>query len=144
MQLKPTASCSSTSTKLNLPDQMLSAAAAAPVAVGTRGTVGSLVRKEIDYFINLDTCGSSSSTRKVAAASGSGGGGSSCSSRRFWPWRISWRRKRCGGGGGGSKLLHPGMCATVDVGGGCGGDSGIGISGRFSYRVLKHDYVLDM
>ncbi|CAN1826319.1 Cardiolipin synthase (CMP-forming), mitochondrial [Linum perenne] len=103
--------------------------AAAPVAIGTRGTVGSLVRKEIDYFTNLEggsSSSSSSATRKVAAGSCGGGTSTSTStsnsSRRLWPWRISWRRKRRGGGGGGgggggSKLMHPGMCSTVDVGG---------------------------
>ncbi|CAN1196968.1 Cardiolipin synthase (CMP-forming), mitochondrial [Linum perenne] len=81
--------------------------AAAPVAIGTRGTVGSLVRKEIDYFTNLEggssSSSSSSATRKVAAGSCGGGTSTSTSnsSRRLWPWRISWRRKRRGGGGGG-------------------------------------------
>ncbi|KAG5246763.1 Kinase superfamily protein [Salix suchowensis] len=36
-------------------------AATTPVAIGTRGTVGSLVRKEIDYFtkFEIDRCASS-------------------------------------------------------------------------------------
>ncbi|KAB2601014.1 chaperone protein ClpB1-like [Pyrus ussuriensis x Pyrus communis] len=58
------------------------AAATAPIAIGTRGTVGSLVRKEIEYFskIELDRHGSSSSMKPLGQILGltSGGSGSHC------------------------------------------------------------------
>ncbi|CAL1372628.1 unnamed protein product [Linum trigynum] len=101
-------------------------AAAAPVAIGTRGTVGALVRKEIEYFtVASGSLQAQGNSRKMASRSGSG--------RSFWPFRIRWGRKKAGAGGGGG-LLHLGMCSAADV-----ARDGIGISGRFGYRVLKQD-----
>ena len=49
----------------HLPEKM--AAATAPVAIGTRGTIGSLVRKEIDYFTKLVQAWPLSTIREVDA-----------------------------------------------------------------------------
>ncbi|CAL1397777.1 unnamed protein product [Linum trigynum] len=110
------------------------AAGAAPVAIGTRGTVGALVRKEIEYFTNLEHLDPRGSclqaqgerSRRMASRSSSG--------RSFWPLRIRWGRKKAAAGGVAGGLIRPGMCSAVDV-----ARDGVGISGRFGYRVLKQD-----
>ncbi|KAG6584077.1 hypothetical protein SDJN03_20009, partial [Cucurbita argyrosperma subsp. sororia] len=69
-------------------------AATASVAIGTRGTIGSLIKKEIDYFakIELERCSSRSSQRPQAPDMATSG----CSSSppTFWHSVMSWRRKK--------------------------------------------------
>ncbi|CAI0407158.1 unnamed protein product [Linum tenue] len=116
---------------------------------GSGGTVGALLRKEIEYFTNLEhfeyprgSLQAQGNSRKLASGSGKGIGNTaasrSSSGRSFWPLRIRWGRKKsagAGGGGSGGGMLRPGMCSAVDV-----GRDGVGmISGRFGYRVLKQD-----
>lgn len=70
----------------------------APLEVGTRGTIGSLVKREIDYFTKLELERSSEDMASV--------GRSSWPSFRFS--LSSWRRKKrrnCG--------IRPGMMADV-------------------------------
>ncbi|KDP20773.1 hypothetical protein JCGZ_21244 [Jatropha curcas] len=100
-------------------------AAPSPVAIGTRGTVGSLVRREIEYFtkVELDRCVSSS---KSEIDMGSSSGRSRPS---FWSLRMNWKRKKRRGSSNG---FLPSICSAVEV-----ADTN-GISG-FSYRILKND-----
>ncbi|XAR53778.1 hypothetical protein NMG60_11022459 [Bertholletia excelsa] len=93
-------------------------AATAPLEIGTRGTMGSLVMKEIEYFRRLELEGiRGRSNRK--------------------PWRsfgvlvMGWKRKKRQGSG----VPLPSMCSTVDV-------SQIPRSTEmpgFSYRNLKEE-----
>ncbi|XP_065879152.1 uncharacterized protein [Euphorbia lathyris] len=109
-----------TITTTKLPEKM--AAATTPVAIGTRGTVGSLVRKEIDYFnkINdqVDICGSS---RNKAHRTG------------FWSLKLSWKKKKRSGN---SSRFIPSICSAVDH---------VEVTNRingihgFSYRILKDE-----
>ncbi|CAN4083813.1 unnamed protein product [Withania somnifera] len=103
-----------------------------PVEVGTRGTVGSLLKKEIEYFrkIELDCSKGSSSNKseKISAGIDSGGGNS-------WPsfgfLTMKWKKKKRRGTGGGL----PAMCSVVEVSESCKMNE---IPG-FSYRNLKVD-----
>ncbi|KAK3024839.1 hypothetical protein RJ639_045056 [Escallonia herrerae] len=106
--------------------------ATAPVEVGTRGTVGSLVMQEIEYFrrFELDRCGSSAMKPGMhvleAAPSSSG--------RYSWPsfgflMMVRRRRKRRGSG------FLPGVCSVVEV---AENHRTNGIPG-FNYRNLKAD-----
>ncbi|XP_052183415.1 uncharacterized protein LOC127795650 [Diospyros lotus] len=113
-------------------------AAAAPVEVGTRGTVASLVMKEIEYFrrLELDRHGSCRKPQPqnhntVEAPSG----GSSTTTNRpagfsFLIMATLRRKKRRGGGG-----FLPSMCSAAEVAD-CHRLNGIP---GFSYRNLKDD-----
>ncbi|KAL0873632.1 hypothetical protein Bca101_023337 [Brassica carinata] len=61
---------------------------AAQIPIGTRGTIGSLVRKEIDYFKNFNTCPRTK-------------------------WSKKKKRQSCGGRG----AFLPSMCSAVEVSG---------------------------
>ncbi|XP_010529426.1 PREDICTED: uncharacterized protein LOC104806295 [Tarenaya hassleriana] len=104
---------------------MAAASAAAPVAVGTRGTVGSLVRKEIDYFRTFDqrNCipnGNFDSDNHLPT------GRTKLSS---WFSKTRWRRKKRRSSGDG---FLPTMCSSAEV-------SGENRISGFSYRILKND-----
>ncbi|CAK7351091.1 unnamed protein product [Dovyalis caffra] len=105
-------------------------AGTAPVAIGTRGTVGSLVRKEIEYFtkFEIERCASSRKPQGQVAELASSNGQSRPS---FWSLTMSWRRKKRRGSFG----FLPSICSAVEV-----ADSNrlSGIPG-FSYRILKDD-----
>jgi len=100
----------------------MAATVTAPVAIGTRGTVGSLVKNEIDYYakIELERCCSSSSsshrTQRPDMAS------SSCSSSppTFWQSIMLWRRKK----------KRTGICFVPKMN---------KISG-FGYTILRNDF----
>ncbi|KAJ8549725.1 hypothetical protein K7X08_033432 [Anisodus acutangulus] len=106
--------------------------ASVPVEIGTRGTVGSLLKKEIEYFrkIELDCSTGSSNNKsqksKVEIDSGSG---------NSWPsfgfLTMKWKKKKRRGNGGGL----PAMCSMVEVSESCKMNE---IPG-FSYRNLKVD-----
>ncbi|GMN49856.1 hypothetical protein TIFTF001_019019 [Ficus carica] len=99
-------------------------ASTAPIAIGTRGTVGALVRKEIEYFskLELDRHGSSRKPRGPQV-------------HQAWPnlrFLVSpWKRKkqRC------ARSFLPSMCSVSDV---AERNRLSGIPG-FSYRVLRDD-----
>ncbi|KAL3522027.1 hypothetical protein ACH5RR_014861 [Cinchona calisaya] len=97
----------------------------APVEVGTRGTVGSLLKKEIEYFrrLEVDCCGSSVQSQRHVQDFPSSDSSSSWPSFRFL--MMTWRRKKRRGSNG----VRQGMCSTVDV----------TDSQRFSYRNLRAD-----
>lgn len=104
--------------------------AIAPVAIGTRGTVGSLVRKEIEYFstLEMDTRGSSSGKAHVVDMTSCSGH----SSRRSGSWFSMrgwrrWKKERTSVG------IVPKMCSAVEV-----ADDSNRISG-FHYRNLKNE-----
>lgn len=106
-------------------------AATPPVAIGTRGTVGSLVRREIEYFnkFELQQC---ASIRKphgqiVDIASSSGH-----SRNSFWFVIMRWKRKRRRGS---SSCILPSICSAVEV---ADRNQLNGIPG-FNYRILKND-----
>ncbi|KAF7831408.1 hypothetical protein G2W53_013741 [Senna tora] len=76
-----------------------------PVEVGTRGTVGSLLKREIEYFRRLepgnsrDRPGKNRSKMKDMGCSASGGGG----------------KKKQGSSSSSSSKMLPSMCSMVDV-----------------------------
>ncbi|KAL6990804.1 hypothetical protein U1Q18_008926 [Sarracenia purpurea var. burkii] len=117
--------------------------ATTPVEVGTRGTVASLVRKEIEYFRRLeflDRHGSSGKPQEhtVAGQVAPRRSSSSWLSLSFTvvtTWRRRKRRRGSGGDGGGGRLL-PRMCSVVEVADGDDRRRVNGIPG-FSYRNLK-------
>ncbi|EXB88433.1 hypothetical protein L484_012872 [Morus notabilis] len=99
----------------------------APIAIGTRGTVGALVRKEIEYFskLQLDRHGSSRKPR-----------GSVHVHQAAWPSLrflvTPWKRKKhrsC------TRSFLPSMCSVAEV---VERNQLSGIPG-FSYRVLSND-----
>ncbi|KAI3440135.1 uncharacterized protein J3R85_003742 [Psidium guajava] len=94
-------------------------ATAAPVAIGTRGTVGSLVRKEIEYFSKVR--GASSQVEDADSRRGYLRLG-------FRFLAASWRRK---------KRLVPRICSAVEV-----AERSFGVRSEvpgFNYRVLKDE-----
>lgn len=110
-----------------LPEKMGSTA---PVKVGTRGTVGSLVMKEIEYFrrCELELCGSSIKPQKHSVDGSSSGGSSS------WPnfgfLMMTWRKKKKRG-----SAILPRICSAVEV---SKSHRHNGVPG-FTYRNLKAD-----
>ena len=108
-------------------------AAFPPVEIGTRGTVGSLVLKEIEYFNQLELGGrvnsktmAQSRVKDMACSSSTT---SLCSKPNFGSLSATQKKKKRG-----SKLL-PSMCSMVEV---SESNNSIGISG-FCYRNLKTD-----
>lgn len=105
-------------------------AATTPVAIGTRGTVGSLVRKEIEYFtkFELERC---ASLRKNPGQEADMAPRNGQSRPSFWSLNLSWKRKKRRGNCG----FLPSICSAVEV-----ADSNklSGIPG-FNYRILKDD-----
>lgn len=99
-----------------------------PVEIGTRGTVGSLVMQEIEYFSRLQLGSRDSSKKphvKVVVAS------SSSHSRPIVMPVVGAQKKKKRGGS--SKLL-PRMCSMVEI----SENRPVGVSG-FGYRNLKSD-----
>lgn len=98
-------------------------AATAPVAIGTRGTVGSLVRREIEYFgkLELDRRGTSTKPRQA------------CHSSRpsFWFLRMTWKWKRQRG----SRGFVSSICSAAEV---VERNRLHGIPG-FNYKTLEDD-----
>lgn len=96
-----------------------------PAEIGTRGTVASLIMKEIEYFNRLESGKHSSqkSSSNVGEISSSGG-----QSRPIMVMANQTKKKRRG-----NRL--PSICSMVDV---SEKHTPIGIS-RFNYRNLKSD-----
>lgn len=90
--------------------------AATPIAVGTRGTVGSLVRKEIEYFSKVEFGDQRRSEKRPQAQSPEIASDSShCKSQNsrpgFWFMGLSWRRKKPRVTGG----FRSSVCTAPDV-----------------------------
>ncbi|XP_022142335.1 uncharacterized protein LOC111012477 [Momordica charantia] len=100
----------------------------APLAIGTRGTVGSLVMKEIEYFTKLELERHGGSQRITAEASRRGD-----SKPSFWllssTWK--WKKRRSGSTNG----ILPNICSAVEL---SKSNRFNGIPG-FGYRILKED-----
>lgn len=114
-------------TTIQFPEKM---AAIAPVAIGTRGTVGSLVRKEIEYFRNLeiDRYGSSQKPQGQIVDVASTGGHSRPS---FWFFIMTWRRKKRRG----TNAILPRMCSVVEV----AESNRLNTIPGYNYTILKND-----
>lgn len=138
----------STSTNILITEKM---GTTAPLAIGTRGTVGSLIRKEIEYFRRLELdCGETSnkceSKTRVGIASHTASFPSvkkpatSFSTTRAKTatfgslLSLSWRKKRrnSSSSNNNNSSFLPSMCSAVDV-------SESKRFGGFSYRNLKSD-----
>ncbi|XP_022140128.1 uncharacterized protein LOC111010862 [Momordica charantia] len=100
-------------------------AATAPVAIGTRGTVGSLVKKEIDYFakIEFERC----SGNDMASSSRR-----SSSPPTFWHTVMSWRRKKKRIG---NRFITK-ICSAFDV----SGSNRLNKISGFNYTILQNDF----
>ncbi|OMO76753.1 hypothetical protein CCACVL1_15441 [Corchorus capsularis] len=108
---------------------------AAPVAVGTRGTVGSLVKKEIDYFTKFELEGRRGSSWKppqgpIVVEMMDCTSGHSLSRPSFWLSISGWKRKKRRSGTG----FLPSMCSATEV-----AENQLNRIPGFSYRILKHD-----
>ncbi|PON51542.1 hypothetical protein PanWU01x14_216240 [Parasponia andersonii] len=104
-----------------------------PVEIGTKGTVGSLVMKEIEYFsqLELSSHGNLEKPRShVTDMASSSRGISHPSKPTFGSASTTQKKKKKGS----SKLL-PSMCSMVEV---SDKNRPVGIS-SFSYRNLKTD-----
>lgn len=109
-------------------------AAPAPIAIGTRGTVGSLVRKEIEYFTNLELdrpCGNSSSRKPQGQIVDMTSSSCTHSSKpSFWFLIMTWKRKKRS-----SRRFLSSICSATKV---AETNRLNGIPG-FNYRILKDD-----
>ncbi|KAL5578878.1 hypothetical protein UlMin_011320 [Ulmus minor] len=112
-------------------------AATAPIAIGTRGTVGSLVRKEIEYFSKFELDRHGSSSRKARGSileMASSRGQSNWSSLRTLFLITTWKRKKpqrsCS-----SRNFLPSICSVSEV---SESNRVNGIPG-FNYTILKDD-----
>lgn len=80
-----------------------------PLEVGTRGTIGSLLKREIEYFrkLELECVENRMDSERSSEEMASGG-------RNSWPSfgfsMASWRRKKRRNIG-----IRPGICSTVEV-----------------------------
>ncbi|KAK7359752.1 hypothetical protein VNO77_01717 [Canavalia gladiata] len=103
---------------------------AAPVAIGTRGTIGSLVRKEIEYFTKFELERRGSSLKPQHHILDMDSRSYSMFRPSFWTWFL--RRK--GRGTNGSGFL-PKICSVAEV---AETNQFKRIPG-YSYRILKRD-----
>ncbi|KAG8385719.1 hypothetical protein BUALT_Bualt03G0074400 [Buddleja alternifolia] len=96
-----------------------------PLEVGARGTIGSLVKMEIEYFRRLEVESVQSRLNSEEIAS---------RGRSSWPkFRFSmvpWRKKKRRNSG-----IRPGICSMVEV----ADSQGLSEIPGFSYRSLKAD-----
>ncbi|GAV81874.1 hypothetical protein CFOL_v3_25327 [Cephalotus follicularis] len=112
---------SSTSNKF--PEKMTSAA---PIAIGTRGTIGSLVRKEIEYFTKFELDPGRSFRKPQGHIVDMASRGPS-----LWFLMTSWTRKKRKRKSG----FFPSICSVVEV---VDRKRMKGISG-FNYKILKEN-----
>ncbi|KAK7245841.1 hypothetical protein RIF29_40693 [Crotalaria pallida] len=105
-------------------------AAPAPLAIGTRGTIGSLVRKEIDYFTKFDLDRRGGSQKKPQPHFDMDRS-YSMSRPRFWVLLTPWKRRKRRGTSG----FIPKNCSVAEV---AESNQFNRIPG-YSYRILKND-----
>ncbi|XP_054777189.1 uncharacterized protein LOC129285478 [Prosopis cineraria] len=105
-----------------------------PAAIGTRGTVGSLVRKEIEYFTMFEVerrgCRSQRQPRTQAVDQVSARGFSSCRPS-FWVALMTWKRKKRRFSSG----FLPKICSVPEV----AETNHLDRIPGFSYRILSND-----
>ena len=120
---------SATAAKSKFPDRM---AASAPVAVGTRGTIGSLVKKEIEYFtkIELDKRGTSQKPQPHFVDMVSGRG-YSMPKPSFWVLLTTGKRRKRRNTNG----FLPRMCSVAEE----AESNQMNKIPGYSYRILKND-----
>ncbi|CAL0309074.1 unnamed protein product [Lupinus luteus] len=104
-------------------------AAQAPVAIGTRGTIGSLVMKEIEYFtkFELDRRSSQKSQQHFVDIDRS----YSMSRPSFWAIITTWKRKKRKGTSG----FIPKLCSVAEV----AESNQFNMIPSYRYRILKND-----
>lgn len=102
--------------------------AVAPLAIGTRGTVGSLVMKEIEYFTKLELERHGGSQRITGVGDASRRRDSKGS---FWLLSLTWKWKKRRSSNG----ILPNICSAVEL---SKSNRFNGIPG-FGYRILKDD-----
>ncbi|KAL0306392.1 UNVERIFIED_CONTAM: hypothetical protein Sradi_6056500 [Sesamum radiatum] len=100
-----------------------------PVAIGTRGTVGSLIMQEIEYFSRLEMGRQSSSNKPARQLANSASTGGFSKSRLESLITVPGRKKR------GSNRLIPSMCSMVEV----AESNQRNMFSGFTYRNLKAD-----
>ncbi|KAI3466229.1 hypothetical protein Pfo_022892 [Paulownia fortunei] len=110
-----------------LPEKM--AARSNPVAIGTRGTVGSLIMQEIDYFSQLELGEQSSTNRPSHQLADLPSTGEFSKPKLESVITVPRKKKR------GSKRYLPSMCSMVEV---AESNQPNSFSG-FTYRNLKAD-----
>lgn len=96
-----------------------------PIEVGTRGTVGFLIMKEIEYFTNLESDKPQDQFTEMASTS-------SHPKPKFGSFTTTPGKKKKGG-----RKLIPNMCSTVDV----AKSNRSNVTSGLSYRNLKGDDV---
>ncbi|KAI4368220.1 hypothetical protein MLD38_016802 [Melastoma candidum] len=96
-----------------------------PVSIGTRGTVGSLLKKEMEYFRKLHSGGSDPTSHRREGSRNM----KTTSGRALSGTANRWQKK---------KLPVPGICSIVDVAelSCCREDEASG----FSYRILGGEF----
>ncbi|KAL5978489.1 hypothetical protein ACLOJK_029606 [Asimina triloba] len=107
-------------------------AATAPVAIGTRGTIGSLVLQEIEYFrrLELDCC---ETTHKLEAQTTTRGP-ACCGTRIKFGSAVMIAVKKRKTKNKRKRDFLPSLCSTIEV----VDDQATRVQ-RFSYRNLKTD-----
>ncbi|KAL5775438.1 hypothetical protein ACOSP7_012995 [Xanthoceras sorbifolium] len=121
---------SKVTTKTRISDNM---AAAAPVAIGTRGTVGSLVRREIEYFSKFELERRAISFQKTRGQIVDMGSSSGHSRHGFWFMMMSWKRKKRRGSS--SSGFLPSICSAAEV----ADKDRLNCIPGFNYSILKSD-----
>lgn len=117
--------------KVSATSSRISDKMAAPIAIGTRGTVGSLVRREIEYFSRFDLQPRASSFQKGQIVD-LGCSRSGHSWHGFWFVIMNWKRKSRRGS---SSRFLPRICSASAV---VDRDQFGGMPG-FGYRILKSE-----
>ncbi|XP_030514030.2 uncharacterized protein LOC115727861 [Rhodamnia argentea] len=98
-------------------------AATSPVAVGTQGTIASLVRKEVEYFHGLELESLSPAPKQISGRD---------SGKSFGFLRIAWGRKKRKGVG----TFHPSICSVARV------EDCYRTNGKrgFDYKLLEDEF----
>ncbi|KAF8030158.1 hypothetical protein BT93_E2556 [Corymbia citriodora subsp. variegata] len=98
-------------------------AATGPVAVGTRGTIASLVRKEVEYCHSLQQESSSPAQEQISGRD---------SGMSFGFLRIAWGRKK----GKVVGVFHPSICSVARV------EDSYQTNGKggFNYTLLEDEF----
>lgn len=102
-----------------------------PAQIGTRGTVGSLVTQEIEYFTQLEMKSQNTLQKPLDRKLPNAGTTSSCSKPNLGSIITILKKKKKG-----SSRLLPSMCSMVDV---VEKRNQPNLGSSFSYRSLKAD-----
>ncbi|XP_058093497.1 uncharacterized protein LOC131239682 [Magnolia sinica] len=105
-------------------------AATAPVEIGTRGTIGSLLSQEIEYFRRLELDRRNTPQRPWLQIAGARSGSCSSSGPNSGFVVVAQKKKKKRSSGG----FLPSICSAVEV-----ADSRVERMPGFSYRNLKTD-----